>query len=283
MRIKFWGVRGSIPTPGESTLRYGGNTPCVEIECGNTLVIIDAGSGIRELGNALLQRRELNEYHLLITHTHWDHIQGLPFFVPIYMPGKKVHIYGCHGASSTLEEVLTDQMELPFFPKTLNDVRTQIQFHEVDEGEFSLNDIAIKTMFTNHPGVCLAYRLEWQGATLVYLCDNEPYDRLAGPLEEARIDKRLIAFSRHAHLLIIDCAYTLEEYQQRRGWGHGCVDDVVKIGKAAQVKRMALFHHDPSHNDLKIDAMIAHARKLIADDNQSLDCFAAQEGMGIEI
>lgn len=293
-QIKFWGVRGSIPTPGPHTIRYGGNTPCIEVRCGDTLFILDAGSGLRELGNSLMAKGKPLVIHLLISHTHWDHVQGFPFFAPLYVKGHSLHIYGCHGANQALESVLAGQMELPYFPIQLGEASANVHFHELDEGEFNIEDVHLLTLFTNHPGICLAYRLEWADKALTYLCDNEPHHQLASPHSAEHgpdligaspdsLDPRLARFAHDSDLLIVDCPYDADEYKQRRGWGHGCVDDVVQIALRAQVKRLALFHHDPSHTDDNIDAMVAHARALNAAAGGHVVCTGAQEGMEIEL
>ncbi|MBI4641352.1 MAG: MBL fold metallo-hydrolase [Candidatus Tectomicrobia bacterium] len=294
MWLKFWGVRGSIPAPGPRTVRYGGNTLCVEVRCGDTLIIIDAGSGIRELGNALVAAGKPVVAHLLISHTHWDHVQGFPFFVPFYVKGTVLHVYGCRGADKSLEEVLEGQMALPYFPVLLKEAGSQIYFHELDVGESMINDVRVTTIFSNHPGLCLVYRLTWGGKSLVYLSDNEAYHQLAMPPsrendsdvigdETGLIDPRLAAFASETDLLIADSPYDAEEYKQRRGWGHSSVDDVVQIALDARAKRLALFHHDPSHSDEKVDEMVAHARTLIANRDAALECFGAQEGMEIRL
>jgi phosphoribosyl 1,2-cyclic phosphodiesterase len=294
LKVRFWGVRGSIPTPGPTTLRYGGNTPCVEVRAGDTLVILDAGSGIRELGNALAAAGEPITAHLLISHTHWDHVQGFPFFVPAYTPGNMLHIYGCQGASHSLEEVLSGQMELAYFPVALKDMGAEVRFHEVDQGDFTIEGIRVRTIYSNHPGLCLLYRIEERAdahSALVYLSDTEPYDQLdsaGGNNSEyvgvaPGIDPRLAAFARDAALLIADCPYTEEEYRHRRGWGHSSVDASVQIGLDAGARRLALFHHDPSHSDDVVDAMVAHAARLVEQVGAPMEVFGAREGQALEL
>jgi phosphoribosyl 1,2-cyclic phosphodiesterase len=296
VRVRFWGVRGSIPTPGPTTLRYGGNTPCVEVRSHGTLIILDAGSGIRELGNALAAAGESLTAHLLITHTHWDHVQGFPFFSPAYKSGNTLHIYGCQGAGHSLEEVLAGQMELAYFPVAFKDMGAEVRFHEVDEGEFSIDGLRVRTMYSNHPGLCLLYRIEERGASgpaVAYLSDTEAYDQLVGPDAAAEatqyvglkpgIDARLARFARNADLVIVDCPYTEDEYRERQGWGHGSVDAAVQIGLDAGARRLALFHHDPSHSDDMVDAMIAHARELVAEVGAPMEVFGAREGQELEV
>jgi len=284
MTVKFWGVRGSIPAPGPRTNRYGGNTPCVEVRCGEALFVLDAGSGIRELGNALMAAGKPVKLHLLISHTHWDHLQGFPFFTPLYVPGNVLHIYGPQGADGTLETVLAGQMTLPYFPVLLSEAQSEVHFHELDVGEHVIDGVKVTTIFANHLGIALAYRLEWGGKSLVYLCDNEPCGSLAGSVQEPPpIDPRLAEFARDADLLIADAPYDAEEYQQRRGWGHGSVDDVVRVALDAGAKRLALFHHDPAHDDDAIDRLVAQARDAIAASGAAMECFGAQEGQTVEL
>lgn len=293
MRVKFWGVRGSIPVPGPNTLRYGGNTPCVEVRCGDTLIIIDAGTGIRELGNELMAAGPPVHAHLLITHTHWDHLQGFPFFAPAYVPGHTIQVYGCYGSDRSLEGALQGQMSTPYFPVRLEDARAHIHFQEIDEGDFLIDDVRVEAMFANHPGLCLVYRLEWAGRKLVYLSDNEPYGQLASSEPSAPgsflagvvrgIDPRLARFAREADLLIIDCPYDADEYKKRRGWGHGAVEESVEIALEARVRRLALYHHDPGHSDDKIDHMVETGRELIRLFHSQTECFGAAEGMVLEL
>lgn len=291
MRIKFWGVRGSVPTPGPRTLRYGGNTPCVEVRCKETLLILDAGTGLRELGNALLAAGKPVVAHLLIGHTHWDHLQGFPFFAPFYVKGTTLRIYGCGGADRSLEAVLTGQMALPYFPVLLSEARAGITFHELDIDTYPIGDARVTTRYTNHPGVGLAYRVECEGRSLVYLCDTEPYHELAAVTEEPghgivgvtgqQLDLGLAEFASGADAVIADAPYDREEYLERRGWGHGCVDDVVSLAVHAKAKRLYLFHHDPSHSDEKVDEMVAYSRALIRESAMPIECEGAREGMEV--
>lgn len=295
-RVRFWGVRGSIPCPGPSTVRYGGNTSCVELRACDQIIVMDAGTGIRQLGQSL--EKEFKEKPLdltvLISHTHWDHIQGFPFFIPAYLPKNRLRVIGFEGARRGLESTLSSQMESPYFPVSLSQMSSNITIQEQREMRFHVGPIPVQAQFVNHPGVCVGYRLETPCGVVAYLPDNEPYQRLkvqrslqnpgsaAEMLEYAlKQDQKLIDFIRDVDVLIIDAQYNDEEYRTRAGWGHGCVDDVVAIALIARVKRLFLFHHDPDHDDDFIDRMVDWARELIAMQGETLPVEAAREGVEV--
>ena len=294
--IRFWGVRGSIPTPGADTVYYGGNTSCVEIRADGELLILDAGTGLRPLGQALAA-----EFHdrplratLLISHTHWDHIQGLPFFAPAYNPKNRLRVLGYEGSRAGLAAVLSGQMESPYFPINLQQMPGNILIEELRDLEFVVGPVQVRAKFVNHPGVCVGYRLATSAGTIAYLPDNEPVHRQrqqqppgassdnASALEFAqKEDAKLVEFIRGADVLIIDSQYDCDEYTAHVGWGHGCVDDVVALAVAAGVRQLFLFHHDPVHTDAKIAEMAAHARTLAAatPGGEGLKVNAAREGL----
>ena len=291
--VRFWGVRGSIATPGASTLRYGGNTSCVEVRADGQLIVLDAGTGIRPLGMKLAE--EFKEVPLsltlLITHTHWDHIQGFPFFDPAYDPQNRLRILGYEGAREGLLGALSSQMESPYFPVGWRQLPSNISLQELKQPEFNIGPIRVETMYLNHPGICVGYRLHTSAWVIAYLPDNEPFQRYkyhADPKAQAgsteilefarRMDQKLIDFIRDAEVLVIDAQYDATEYQTRVGWGHGCVDDVVALALNANVKRLYLFHHDPAHDDAKIDGMVEWARQFIAALGETLPVEAAREG-----
>ena len=267
--IRFWGVRGSIPTPGKETSIYGGNTSCVEVRVGKQILILDAGSGIRRLGQSLM--KEVNDKGLdaamLVTHTHWDHIQGFPFFVPAYHPNVNIRILGYEGAVHGLRGALFEQMQSAFFPVGLNQMATHLTFEELTDMQFDLGAVKVRTMFANHPGICLGYRLSTPNGDIVYMPDHEAYERCEierqkaerenspDGLEHARIqDEKVVDFLRGADVIIADSQYDAIEYPSRRGWGHTCADDTVQLAIRAGAKRLFLFHHDPDHSDEKIAA-----------------------------
>ena len=294
--IRFWGVRGSIPTPGPDTADYGGNTSCVEVRVGGQVLILDAGSGIRRLGQSLL--REFRDRHLnitlLVTHTHWDHIQGFPFFLPAYNPRVNVRILGNGGAVHGLRGALFEQMQSAFFPIGLNQMASHVTFEEVDDTPFLLGAVKVRTIFANHPGICLGYRLSTLGGDIVYLPDHEAYERFeserqkaAGEssrnaLDYARLqDEKTVEFMRDADVIIADSQYDEAEYPSRRGWGHTCADDTVQLAVRAGAKQLFLFHHDPDHHDRKIADMVARAQARVAANGSALMVDAAREGAEI--
>ena len=292
-RIRFWGVRGSIPTPGQETAQVGGNTSCVEVRVGNQVIILDAGSGIRRLGQSLM--REFRDMPvnitLLVTHTHWDHIQGFPFFVPAYNPRVNIRILGYEGAVHGLRSALFEQMQSAFFPVGLNQMASRVTFEELEEMEFDLGEVKIRSIFANHPGICLGYRLVTPAGDVVYLPDHEAYERneierqraegetSPAHLEHARLqDEQVIAFLREADVVIADSQYDLAEYETRRGWGHTCADDTVDLAIRAKVKQLFLFHHDPDHDDEKINQMVARGEEKVCEKGAALKVAAAREG-----
>jgi phosphoribosyl 1,2-cyclic phosphodiesterase/CheY-like chemotaxis protein len=288
-RVQFWGVRGSIASPGPSTVFYGGNTSCIEVRADGEIIVLDAGTGIRALGLSLAKEfngQPLN-LTLLLTHTHWDHIQGFPFFVPAYNPKNTVRILGYEGARQGLAATLGTQMESPYFPVGLKELPGNITIEELRDMEFTVGKVRVQAMFVNHPGICVGYRLNTSAGSVVFIPDNEPFHRMrtkpgaadAKVLEFAeQQDKKLVEFIRDADVLIIDSQYDREEYEQRVGWGHACVDDVAELGTRAGVKQLFLFHHDPAHDDERVSRMLAHARQL-AGDGTHIE--AAREGLEV--
>ena len=293
--IRFWGVRGSVPTPGPGTVHYGGNTSCIEVRTAGEIIILDAGTGLRLLGNQLRQEfpNQPLQITLLLSHTHWDHIQGLPFFSPVYYAENRIRILGYEGARHSLQNVLSKQMETPFFPIPLDDVPATVQIEELKEKSFSVGEIQVAAWFANHPGVCAGYKLTTHDGSFAFFPDNEPYlsyRRVPRPDDEAERSKfalaqaqeaKLVEFLRGTEVLIMDAQYDCDEYKSHIGWGHGCLDDVVDLALKAGIKRLFMFHHDPDHDDAKVSAMLAHARQLVAERKGTLEMEAAREGDSI--
>jgi len=293
--VRFWGVRGSIPTPGPSTAKYGGNTSCVELRADGELIILDSGTGIRPLGQALAAefKGQPLDLTILITHTHWDHVQGFPFFKPAYDARNRIRILGYEGAREGLANVFTGQMESPYFPIGLSELPSHIVIEELKDLEFAIGKVKVRAAFMNHPGVCMGYRLFTSAGSIAYLPDNEPFYRRGAPTklvtkdqatDFARAeDRKMVEFIQDADVLILDAQYDNDEYKSHSGWGHGCVDDAVALAIQAGVKRLFLFHHDPNHTDDKITSMVESARKLAAEKKGKLVVEAACEGERCEL
>ena len=264
-------MRGSIPTPGPATVRYGGNTSCVEVRSGDDIIILDAGTGLRALGRALLAefKNKPLSLTLLLTHTHWDHIQGLPFFAPIYDPRCRLRILGGEGARKGLVNALTGQMESTYFPVPFAKLPSNIQIEELKDFNLNVGSVCVRAQRANHPGHCVGYRLFSPEGLVAFFPDTEP--RQGGK------DREMIEFLRDVDVLILDSQYDSAEYKKHIGWGHGCVDDSVALAVQAGVKRLCLFHHDPDHDDKKIDSLVRHARRLVAGRRAKLKVDAARE------
>ncbi|MBD2666497.1 MBL fold metallo-hydrolase [Richelia sinica] len=248
--VEFWGVRGSIPSPGSHTVRYGGNTPCVSMQVGGRRLIFDGGTGLHVLGQSLLRQMPLQAY-LFFTHSHWDHIQGFPFFTPAFIKGNKFDIYGAIAPDgSTIEQRLNDQMLHPNFPVPLQIMQASLSFHNVKPGEpIQIDDITIDTGHLNHPGEAVGYRVNWRGGAAVYITDTEHYAN--------KLDENVLRLCHNADIVIYDSTYTEAEYHSPKapkyGWGHSTWQEAVKVAKAANVKTLVIYHHDPSHNDEFLD------------------------------
>ena len=294
MKVTFWGTRGSIATPGIGTTTYGGNTACVEVRCGTDIFIFDAGTGLRPLGLALMKEfaeRPLT-IHLFISHTHWDHIQGFPFFTPAYLPTTTINIYGAPGQRRPLEKVLRGQMDSDYFPVALGDMSSTLNVHEFRGKAFRIGEATIAATYLNHPGMTLGYRVSCDGKSVVYASDNEPYEQTLphlGHREEAgrdfgrKLDAEFVAFLAGADLYIGEAQYTDEEYPARIGWGHSSISATVEVALQAGVRALAFFHHDPLHDDLVVEAMAQTAHQLIQARGSSLQCFAAREGQALDV
>ncbi|MBI2930509.1 MAG: MBL fold metallo-hydrolase [Planctomycetes bacterium] len=284
-------MRGSIPCPGQATSVYGGNTSCVQILGGPEIIVLDGGTGIRELGLELIRQRKALRVHLLLTHTHWDHIQGFPFFSPIYFPGNEIIVYGPRALEKSLEEALMVQMQYAYFPVRGVELAAKIRFMELDEETFKIGDIEFTTKSMNHPIRVLAYRFTDGHSTGVYTGDNEPYydvlDTKGAKSDTSsqrrrefikECNDRVAEFIRGCHLLIADSQYTDEEYESKRGWGHSSIGYVLDVAARSEVKKVVLFHHEPTHDDKVLARIekqaVARARSL----SKSMRVTMAREG-----
>jgi len=291
MFVKFWGVRGSIPTPGHRTHRYGGNTPCVEIRSGDTLLILDGGTGLRELGTDL-HRRFRNEpltLHLLFSHPHWDHIQGFPFFTPAYAPTTTLYVYGAAKGDRTIYDLLSGQMQSSYFPVTFSSLGGKVIARDLEpKGRTEVGGIGVSMLPLIHPGGCLGFAFEHDGHKVVYMTDNEIDQALP---EKARapgpalrpVPEAMVAFAQNADLLIADGQYTEDENAKRVGWGHPRASTVVDLAVKAKVKQLALTHHDPMHSDAEGDSLGVGGAKRAQNHGAKRVVFGAREGIELKI
>jgi CheY-like chemotaxis protein/phosphoribosyl 1,2-cyclic phosphodiesterase len=292
MKVRFWGTRGSIATPGPGTNHFGGNTSCVEITTDSgDLLILDCGTGAHGLAAKLMaQGKNPINANILLGHTHWDHIQGFPFFSPAFVNGNSVRIYGPEGSHSSLHNVLAGQMEFTYFPVALNQLPAAITYYDLTEGVQKIGSARVVTQFLNHPAMTLGYRIEADGVAVVYLVDHEPFsdDLWSAGAEPGLIDsilhegdRRHAKFMAGADLVIHDAQYTPEEYPPKKTWGHSTYDYAVRIAAAAGVRKLALTHHDPGHDDSFVADIEVKARALAQQCGPELDVFCAYEGQEI--
>jgi CheY-like chemotaxis protein len=291
MRIKFWGTRGSIPTPGPRTVRYGGNTSCIELRTnGGTLFILDCGTGLRELGRALMQEPQPIIGNILLSHTHWDHTQGFAFFDPVFQKGNQFTIFAAPGVDRGLAGVLAGQMDYLYFPVTLGELQASIAFKEVGEESFNVGDVQVKTRFLNHTILTLGFRITSGGVTVTYIADHEPFSpnlfragvenrSLANIIHDG--DRQHVGFLAGSDVVIHDAQYTSAEYSAKRSWGHSTAEYVIDVAMAGNVKQVILTHHDPEHDDDFIDALEAHCQARARAVGSNLRVIAASEGMEI--
>jgi phosphoribosyl 1,2-cyclic phosphodiesterase len=273
MQVKFWGVRGSTPTPQAENLRYGGNTSCVEVRAGDQIYIFDCGTGFRMLGQELTREFGPRPFaaHIFVSHFHWDHIQGMPFFRPLYENPRSRFSFHSSGKTRGIQQVMAEQMASPYFPVDLGMMRAKRDFCNIENGCLDMEDgIHITTQWLNHPQGCLGFRVETKDGVLVYATDNEPGD--------VEFDKGVRKLAEGADLLIYDAQYLPEEYEaRRRGWGHSHWREAVDIAMESGTKELILYHHDPDHTDAIVDKVVADAR------NYYPSVRAAAEGMVIQL
>ncbi len=295
--LRFWGVRGSVPVPGPATVRLGGNTSCVEVRYGGEILILDCGTGVRALGDSLQSEfaGQPLRLSLLITHSHWDHVQGFPFFQPAYEASNQIRVFGFEGAREGLAGIFSGQMESPYFPIGLGQLPSHVVFEELKQMDFKVGPVPVRAAFVNHPGICVGYRIEVPSCPIVYIPDHEPFlrkliARQAGAATPAdasdfarREDERLVEFIRGAEILILDAQYDEAEYQAHIGWGHSCIDDAVDLAVRGQARRLFLFHHDPTHSDDRLEAMLNVAREAAAARRSPLQIDLAREGLQVAL
>jgi phosphoribosyl 1,2-cyclic phosphodiesterase len=288
MRLRLWGTRGSCPSPGPSTVRYGGNTTCVEVRSDDGhLAILDAGTGIRELGRSLVESANGRPIHgdVFFSHAHWDHIQGLPFFTPAFQSGNHFRLFGAPTLLQSLEVVLRQQMSPVVFPVAFDDLHARIEFRELTGYRASQNGIEINAISVRHPGGALGFRLSPSGANgrcVVFIPDNE-LDQFGDSAPGAPTRKELLRFAHGAKILIHDAMYTGAEYMDHRGWGHSSYRDAIDFAIAAEVQTLVLFHHEPDRSDDALEMQLALAREMVAERKGSVEVVAAAEGMEINV
>ncbi len=272
--VKFWGVRGSISCPGPHTVRYGGNTSCLEVCVGGERLIFDGGTGLRELGQTLLAEMPL-DINMFFTHSHWDHIQGFPFFVPAFIKGNRFNIYGAIAPNgSTIEQRLNDQMLHPNFPVPLQIMGADLKFCDLEIGEVvRVGEVEVQNALLNHPGEAVGYRVNWRGHSVAYISDTEHFPD--------RLDENVLWLAKDAEVMVYDATYTDAEYHHERtskvGWGHSTWQEAVKVAKAANVKRLVIFHHDPLHDDAFMDEVAKNTAAVFPNS------VVAQEGMVLDV
>lgn len=293
--LRFWGVRGSYAAPFATHLKVGGNTSCVEIRVGDHLLICDAGTGIIPLGNELMKQKELREMMVILTHYHWDHISGLPFFVPAFSPEWKIHFFGPGQNAAEVEKLFSNQMKAPYFPVGTETWLANVDYHTARNGTITHGPITIKFNNVHHPGVTYGYRIRAGSKTIIYVSDNEclfleksinqKYQEFTNEEKELFDEMKKEEYQaeldliKDADILIHDAQYTPKDYELKRGWGHSCYIDTVNLAIDAGVKELYLYHHDPNYNDDDIEKIHAHSLQIIQERESDLKCHIAREGI----
>lgn len=275
MKITIWGCRGSLPIPGRSTLKYGGNTTCLEVRLSDgTLIIFDAGSGIKSLGDKIVKDYDDREIYLILTHSHWDHLMGFPFFVPAYLPEYTINVQGGPIAKKTLKDFLEHQMSPPYFPVSMNAMKANFTFTHGIPIVKQIGSATITPIMLNHPNGGYGFKVEDAGKSFVFLTDNE----LGYEQKSAKTMADYVQFCKGVDLLIHDGQYTPKEYEKREGWGHSPFTKAIDLALNAKVHSLGIFHHDPDHNDEELDRIGSVARQIILKKEKKLDCCLCFEG-----
>lgn len=279
MRITCWGARGSIPVSGKEYVKYGGDTTCIEVRSkDDDIIIIDAGTGMRKLGNKLLAS-DKRACSVLFTHAHWDHLMGFPFFKPIYMKGTRISMYGCPYAQASITDILSKSMAAPYFPVEFGQLQAEITSHGVCEESFDIGPVHITPIQLNHPNQGQGYKFTEGGKSFVFLTDNE----LTLPHNGGAEYQDYVRFAEGADLLIHDSEYTAAQYKMTKGWGHSVYTDALRLALDAGAKQFGLFHHNQERSDAELDQMVDDCRGIVKKENKQLGCFAAQAGMEIDL
>jgi len=278
LELQFWGVRGTLPVPGEGAIKYGGNTSCVSIKFPrNNLFIFDAGTGIKQLSDHLMKTHQTSiSAKIFISHPHWDHINALPFFTPLYIPGNEFEICGPSHGDITMRELISSQMDGVYFPIRIKEFAARVYFRDLKEQEFEIDQIKIKTMLLSHPGYCLGYRLEYKDKVICYVTDNELFPKIS-PYYNLNYFEKLSQFVNSADYLITDSTYTDEEYKSKSNWGHSSLSQVIELADHSKVKRLLLYHHDPNQTDQDIDDKFTTAKDMLKELNSKTICVAPKE------
>jgi phosphoribosyl 1,2-cyclic phosphodiesterase len=281
MKVRIWGCRGSLTTSGRGVVRYGGYTTCVEVRLDDgTLLVIDSGSGIHNLGRAMLREPDLTEVYLLLTHSHWDHLTGFPFFTPAYLERYRIHVRGGPDAKSSLSNYLRHQMDPPYFPVEFDKLRAGFDFDADSEREMAIGGATVIPVPLSHPNGGYGFKLVERGRSFVFLTDNEPGFSHPGGLRE----QDYIDVARGADLLLHDAQYSDEEYAgTTRGWGHSSYSAAIALALAAGARRLGTFHHDPDHDDGEVDRAVGLCRREARRQRARIGCFGAAEGMEIRV
>jgi len=279
MLIRCWGARGSVPVSGREYLKYGGDTTCIEVRTGDgRVVIIDAGSGIRNLGKRLVAEG-VRQVDLLLTHAHWDHLLGFPFFKPLYQPSMSIRVFGCPSAQSSVKNMVSDMMTPPHFPVPLKDAKAKVSFHAGCQDSFEIGPITVTPTMLSHPNGGLGYKLVENGRSLVFLTDNELRFQHPG----GGVFDDYVRFCAGADLLMHDAEFDADQYEHTRTWGHSRFTDAVELALEADVKALGLFHHNQDRTDGEIEDIAAACRKAAIRQRPELECFAVYQGMEIRL